>query len=407
MTGFTRIFFSLYMAVFMSSVGLGILSPILPAYVDQFAASSLVLGVIFGAYPMARTVFMPLVGRLSDRVGWKPFILTGLALFTLVSPLYSLSRNEIQLFLVRFFQGIAAAMLLPVAMSVIGKLSPKGREGFLMGSFSSAFFAGLGFGPLIGGFLKDTYSAEAAFYGMGVMALAAFLLALVTLGTGPSEPVPVARKKDLSGPIPLFRDLPLIGLLVFRFCRAVGIGLVWVILPLYAIRYLEISAVRVGILLSVNTFITTILQAPVGHLADKVGHLRSLTVGSFLAAGAIGSIGWCHSFSRLIIISVMLGVAGSLIVPSGSALAVTLGRERGMGSVMGLFNSSLSFGTMVGPVIGGALLDFAGIRAVFSAGALIGLTGWGCLMIMGKREFAPGNKDQNLGAERGGGGKEF
>jgi len=381
-TNFTKIFLSLYIAVFMSSLGLGILSPILPAYVDQFAASSLILGIVFGAYPLARTVFMPLIGRLSDRVGWKPFILTGLTLFTLVSPLYAISGNVVQLFLVRFLQGIAAAMLLPVAMSVIGKLSPEGREGFLMGSFTSAFFAGLGFGPLIGGILKDAYSPEAAFYGMGVMALAALIVTFFTLEKGPSDPVPVARKKDLEGPLPLLRDAPLMGILVFRFCRAVGIGLVWVILPLYAIRDLNIPAFEVGILLSVNTFLTTLLQAPAGHFADRIGHFKSLTAGSFLAAAAIAGIGWSRSFSQLVVISVMLGVAGSLIVPSGSALAVSLGRERGMGSVMGLFNSSLSFGTMVGPVVGGALLDLAGVQAVFPAGALLGLAGWAFLMAM-------------------------
>jgi MFS family permease len=382
MTPFKRIFFSLYMAVFLSSLGLGILSPILPVYVDRLAASSFILGVVFGAYPAARTVFMPFIGRLSDRVGWRPFIFLGLALFTAVSPLYALSHTIFQLTLVRFLQGLAAAMLLPVAMSAIGKLSPQGREGFVMGSFTSAFFAGLGFGPLIGGFLKDVYSIEAAFYGMGALALLALLVTLFMLRSAPSGPVRVPSGTRLHNPWRIARDGPLMGLLLFRFARAVGIGLMWVIMPLYAARDLGISAFHVGILLSANTFLTTLLQAPFGYLADRFGHVRSLTAGSFLAAFAIALTGFSTSFLHLLAISLALGVSGSLIVPSGSALAVSLGRTRGMGSVMGLFNSSLSFGTMIGPAVGGLLLDLSGVRLVFPAGAVLGLLGLLCLHLM-------------------------
>jgi MFS family permease len=388
MSPFKKIFFSLYMAVFMSSLGLGILSPILPAYVDRFAASSLILGIVFGVYPGARTVFMPFIGRSSDRVGRRLYILAGLTLFTIVSPLYALSGSVSQLILIRFLQGIAAAMLLPVAMSTIGDLSPKGKEGFVMGSFTSAFFAGLGFGPLIGGFLKDTYSVEAAFYGMGVLSLLALIMTLFTLTSEPPRTSPATYERKILRPWQLIKDTPLLGLLLFRFTRAVGIGLVWVILPLYAVRDLGISGFQVGILLSANTFLTTLLQAPIGHCADRIGHVKSLTTGSVIAAIAVAGIGWSNSFGQLIALSIALGLAGSLIVPSGSALAVSLGRKRGMGTVMGLFNSALSFGTMIGPVIGGGLLDLAGVRVVFPAGALLGIAGLGCLLVMYKQDSA-------------------
>ena len=59
-----------------------------------------------------------------------------------------------------------------------------------------------------------------------------------------------------------------------------------------------------------------------------------------------------------------------------------------MGSVMGLFNSSLSFGTMIGPVAGGWLLDLSGVRTVFPAGALLALAGLVCLLIMHRHDDA-------------------
>ena len=381
MTPFKRTFIALYMAVFMSSLGLGILSPILPAYVDSFSASSFIMGIVFGVYSAARTLFMLPVGILSDRFGRKPFILSGLLLFAVVSPLYAMAGNVYQLMLVRFFQGIAAAMLLPVAMSAIGDLSPRGREGFIMGSFTSAFFAGLGFGPLIGGFMSDKYSMAAAFYSMGVMSLAALVFTVFALPSQQGEfggkEAPEVTSGFSRGQKRHFiiMDRPMAGLFFFRFTRAVGIGLVWVIMPLYAVKSLSLSAFQVGILLSVNTFITTLLQSPFGHLSDRFGHMKAITAGSVLAGAAVAFIGWSRDFGDLLYISAFLGVSGALIVPAGSALAVSLGRTRGMGRTMGLYNASLSLGTMLGPVIGGALLDLANVQAVFLSGSMLGLLG--------------------------------
>jgi len=380
MTHSRKLFLSLYIAVFMSSLGLGILSPILPVYVDQFAASSTVLGIVFGAYSASRTLFMPPVGYLSDRMGRRGFIITGLLLFTLVSPLYAVADGIVQLILVRFLQGMAAAMLMPVAMSYIGELAPEGKEGFLMGTFTSAFFAGLGFGPLIGGFLRDRYSMEAAFYGMGALSLLALIVTTVTL---PPDGSASGQRKDKEhgGRGKMFSLTPrLSALLFFRFTRALGIGFVWVLMPLYAVIELRISSFQVGILLSVNTFVTTFLQSPLGHLSDRMGHLRSITLGSIIAALAVSAISWAPGYRELILISLVLGLAGALIVPSGSALAVELGRSEGMGRIMGLYSTSLSLGTMAGPVLGGVITDLWDIRSVFPIGGILGVVGWGVLL---------------------------
>jgi len=388
MTPFIKTFIALYMAVFMASMGIGILAPILPSYIDQFSVSALLLGIIFGSYSAARTLLMPTIGRLSDRFGRRRFILSGLLLFTVASPLYSIAANPFQLIVVRFTHGIAGAMLMPVAMSAIGDLTPRGKEGFIMGSFTSAFFAGLGFGPLIGGYMRDMYSMTAAFYSMGALSLFALLFTLVALprlpaGEGP-EDLSSGRQGEEGRPkVPknVLLDPALLGLLFFRFTRAIGIGLVWVILPLFAMKSLGITALQVGLLLSANTFITTLLQSPTGHLSDRIGHRKSLAGGSILACTAVASIAWARDFNDLLYASVVLGLAGALIVPAGSALAVSLGRTRGMGRTMGLYNSSLSLGTMLGPVLGGALLDLAGVRTVFITGALLGILGWMVLVL--------------------------
>lgn len=404
MSTLVRIFIPLYAAIFMSSVGLGILSPILPAYVDQFAANTLTLGLVFSSYSLARTLFMTPVGYLSDRWGRRPFILLGLAFFTVVSPLYVYSEGIRTLMATRFLQGIAAAMLLPVAMSYIGDVAPRGREGFIMGTFTSAFFAGLGFGPLIGGFLKDRFSISAAFYGMGLLSLLA--LAVTALTLPPSIPSSGDRgRKTVKMPAALL-DGELTSLLFFRFSRALGIGVVWVLMPLYAMLQMGLSSLQVGVLLSVNTFVTTFLQSPLGHLSDRFGHLRSLFLGTFAASAGIAGIAWARNFTDLVILSVMMGLGGALIVPAGSALAVGIGRRRSeMGGVMGWYNTSLSMGTLLGPVIGGWLTDSFGSRIVFPLAAATGLIGLLVLFLRAWRGGLPHEpsaegKDEGTEAQR-------
>jgi MFS family permease len=404
----------------MSSLGLGILSPILPAYVDQFAATSMTLGMVFAAYSLSRTIFMPPVGWLSDRYGRKPFIVGGLLIYTAVSPLYTFAGSAIELGSVRLLQGLAAAMLMPVAMSYVGSLAPEGREGFIMGSFTSAFFMGLGFGPLIGGFLRDSYSMDAAFYGMGLLAAVALVLTSIILPSdrkilpepsgregereseGKSSSTEPAVEVSPTHPIPpsppqIKRRLP--GLLFFRFCRATGIGFVWVLMPLYAVTELGITALQVGILLSVNTFLTTLLQSAFGYMSDKIGHLRTISTGAIIASAATAAISWCGNFEQLIIVSVFLGISGALIVPAGSALAVGIGRTRGMGRTMGLYNSSLSFGTLVGPIAGGLIMDRAGSFAVFPTAGVIGVVGLCVLLVAYSRNGSGDTGNGGTGEE--------
>lgn len=69
-------------------LGLGIVVPLLPYYADTLGATGIGIGLIFSGFALSRAIFMPLIGRYSDRMGRKYFILIGLGLFTLLSDVY-------------------------------------------------------------------------------------------------------------------------------------------------------------------------------------------------------------------------------------------------------------------------------------------------------------------------------
>ncbi|MDO8424305.1 MAG: MFS transporter, partial [bacterium] len=66
--------FLLYLAIFINSLGFGIIFPLLPFYAKSFQASEITIGLLASSYAISQLFFSPIWGRLSDRYGRKPII---------------------------------------------------------------------------------------------------------------------------------------------------------------------------------------------------------------------------------------------------------------------------------------------------------------------------------------------
>ncbi|MFY1645004.1 MFS transporter, partial [Methanoculleus bourgensis] len=161
-----RIYNVLFISVFATMLGLGVVSPLLPIYAENLGATGIWLGIIFSAFALSRSIFMPIIGRISDRQGRKWIILIGMFAYAALSLAYLIAGSVYSLTAVRFAHGIASAMVVPIAMAYIADLSEKGKEGSHMGNFSISMFLGMGVGPLLGGFLNDAFGMPSVFYVM-------------------------------------------------------------------------------------------------------------------------------------------------------------------------------------------------------------------------------------------------
>jgi MFS family permease len=83
-----KIFIPLFLAVFVTTMGAGLVAPLLPVYAHELGAGAFQIGLIFAAFSLTRTFFVPYFGKLSDRKGKKPFLTTGLFLYFFLSLLY-------------------------------------------------------------------------------------------------------------------------------------------------------------------------------------------------------------------------------------------------------------------------------------------------------------------------------
>lgn len=360
---------TLLFSVFVTVTGVGVVVPLLPIYAHDLGASGLYIGLIFGAFSLSRTVFLPIFGRLSDRRGRKRFIVAGLLLYALISLAYIFSSGVKSLIFIRLFHGVASAMLMPVIQAYVGDITPVGREGRMMGLFSMFVLFGLSIGPIIGGAVKDTLGLRFSFATMGALAFVGFLMAAILLPTGSEEQGFKAR----GNPVPwgvLIKDRTLASLCTFRFAYVVGIGVIWGFLPLYADIKLGTSSSSVGFLITLGVLVSGALNGPMGIVADRYSKRVLVTTGGAVAALAVLSLSWTHTYAQMAIATTFFGVGGGTCMPALMAIAARRGNDsESMGSVMALMTIAHSLGMLMGGLAGGVFMDVFELRFAFPAGA--------------------------------------
>lgn len=372
-----KIFAILFFSIFVSVTGVGIVVPLLPVYAYELGASGLYIGLVFGAFSLSRTFFLPYFGRLSDKKGRKPLIVAGLLAYALISIGFILSKNVETLIIMRFIQGISSAMLIPVIQAYVGDITPEGSEGLSMGMFNMSMFFGLSLGPLAGGMINEHFSLNTSFLCMGILAFLGFSLCLFLLPPTKSERA-VSRKKEVVSWKKLLRDKDLAGLFLFRFAYAACVGVVWGFLPVLADSEFHLSSSYIGILVMLGVFIAGVMQTPMGYMADRFNKRIMILIGGFIIAFAILLFNWADGFGDLFIANVLIGIGGGIAMPALMALAVLKGNTtKAMGSVMGIITMAHSSGMLTGSLVAGLMMDMFQLRHAFSFGSLIMILGTG------------------------------
>jgi len=370
-----RPLFILSLAIFSTMLGNGIVVPFLPLYAQQFGATGLGAGFLFSAHSAARTFLLPAIGKASDRRGRREFLLAGLLFYTLSSVAFLLANGMLTLLLIMAFQGVATAMVQPVSIAYVGDLTPKGKEGAYSGYINTAFLGGVAGGPLLGGMIKDLLNMQASFVIMGVLSLLSFFLLLFFL------PEARGHKAATNTVRPRLREVlasrPIAGVSCFRLGYAFTNAITWVFIPLLAARLLSLRTAQIGLLISLNVIVSTLLQAPCGRLADRLSKAGLIGVGGVLTAAGFCAFPLAGSFWHLVLLSVLTGAASGLAFPAHVALAMENARDFGMGTVMSLLLTVHSFGMMVGPVLFGFIADHYSLGGVFYGGGLTGVLATG------------------------------
>ncbi|MCP3874994.1 MAG: MFS transporter [Desulfobacteraceae bacterium] len=366
------IFVTLFFAIFTTVTGVGIVVPLLPVYANELGASGIYVGMIFGSFSISRIFLLPVFGRWSDQKGRKPFIVTGLLAYTLISLAFVFSENIETLIILRFIQGAGSAMIMPVVQAYVGEITPEGSEGYSMGLFNLSMFLSLSLGPLMGGGIKDIWSLDAAFICMGLLSGIGLLLCIFFLPKVSEEKVKRNTGNKIIPWSNLVKDKGIISIFMFRYAYTACIGVIWCFLPLFADTEFGLSGSLTGVLVMLGVFVSGLLHLPMGYAADRLNKKMMI-----LSGGVISTIGmllpfFATSFYDLVTAVCLFGIGGGISMPAVMALAVIKGDEKkAMGSVISIMTVAHSLGMLTGSMAAGLAMDYLSLRLSFPCGTLI------------------------------------
>src|SRR5574341_1438884 len=146
--------------VFIDLVGFGIVMPILPFYAQRFGAQGLGFGVVVSAFSLMQFFATAFLGRLSDRVGRRPILLTTMVVNTAGYVLFAFAESYVALLASRIVCGFAAGNI-SVAQAYIADITSPAERSRAMGGLGAAFGLGFIVGPTLGG-LAHHYAGAAA-----------------------------------------------------------------------------------------------------------------------------------------------------------------------------------------------------------------------------------------------------
>lgn len=154
----------------------GTLLGLFTAAMDQTIVSTSIPRIIadlggFGLFSWVGTAFMltstttvPIVGKLTDMYGRKPFYMAGIVILLVGSALAGSSQNVEQLIAFRVVQGFGAGMIMGIAFAIVGDVFTPAERGRWAGLMSGVFASASVLGPLIGGGLTDHVHWRWVFY---------------------------------------------------------------------------------------------------------------------------------------------------------------------------------------------------------------------------------------------------
>jgi DHA1 family tetracycline resistance protein-like MFS transporter len=354
------------MALFIESMGIGIIIPVAPQLVMQLSGASLadaapIAGWLTLAYASMQFIFSPILGNLSDRYGRKPILLASLAALSVDYLLMGLAPSLAWLFVGRIIAGIAGATF-STANAVVADIIPPDQRAKYFGLNGAAWGMGFIVGPVVGGLLGG-FGPRVPFFAAAVFTAINFLIAIVVL----KETLPEsqrrafsARRANVLGAIKSMRAIPGAALLLFvLFMYQIGhdtLPSTWTWMTMAKFGWGERE---MGISLAVLGLGTAVVQGGlVGIFTRKLGEFRSALIG--LSAGSVGFMGYALSTEPwMLFASVPVACLIGLTMPSIRAMLSRQVPANAQGELQGAIAGIVSFTALVTPFTMTHLFSFS------------------------------------------------
>ncbi|MDO8730874.1 MAG: MFS transporter [Candidatus Omnitrophota bacterium] len=350
--------------VFIDLVGFGIVIPVLPLYAERFGASPLMVGGLLAVYSLMSFLFSPVLGRLSDRIGRRPVLLVSILGSSVGFLIMGLAGSLPFLFLGRIIDGITGGNI-STAQAYIADITAPHERSKGMGLIGAAFGLGFIFGPAIGGVMSHFSLAAPLLFAAALALLNAVAVYLFLPESLPKE----HRTRDVSENVPFYmavrkaKGSPLALVLGAYFFSTVAFSLLTATYPLFASHRFGYGAPQVGYIFAGMGIVGAVIQGGMmGLLVRTFGDSRLASVGAVLLAAGLVFLPVSSSAPLLFLATAAIGLGHALVVTPLNGLASKVSRAAEQGKVLGMMQSCSSLARIIGPVLGGWMLNLDLLR---------------------------------------------
>jgi DHA1 family multidrug resistance protein-like MFS transporter len=362
-------------------LGYGLVIPLFPFYIEKLGASGSELGLLVSISALLELLFGPVWGSISDRVGRKPILLLGVLGYALSSLLFGLSTEVWMLFASRALSGVLSSAVAATALAYISDCTSTEERGWGMGMLGAAMGLGIILGPAAGGWLGAN-SLSLPFFIAAGMSLVALVLGAILLPESLSPEIR-AEARQREGKVKTVQFSLLwqslfgpVGLLLFMlFLVSFGLTNFESVFGLYAAQELDYGPERVGTILAVVGLTSTLGKALlIGPLTKHWGEAPIIKVSLAASSAAFLVLLLARTYPGVLAATGVFILSKTLlrtVIMSLTSKRTTLGQ----GTAMGLCNSFMNLGRVVGPIWAGFIFD-VNVTYPYLSGAAIMFIGF-------------------------------
>ncbi len=384
----------IFVTAVLDILSMGVIIPVLPSLIREFAGSEASAGVWNGAFVAmwAGMQFLasPVIGSLSDRYGRRPVILISCAGLALDWMLMALAPNLWWLAVGRILGGLTSSSFTAIYAYMADITAPENRAR-AYGLIGAAFSGGFVLGPVVGGFLGEI-GPRAPFWFAAALSTLAFFYGLFIL----PESLPVERRMPFSwrraNPLGamalLMRHAELKGLAAVNFLLYFAHHVFSAVFVLYAMHRYGWGPREVGLLLAAVGVLDMVVQgAVVGPVAKRLGDRTTMILGLVGGTVGIALMGWAPT-GLIFCLAMLPNALWGLAMPTIQALMTRRVGEDEQGQLQGANNSVASVAGIASPLFFGWVYSLSvaegggfghpGLAFFLAAGvlALAAILGW-------------------------------
>jgi DHA1 family multidrug resistance protein-like MFS transporter len=351
------------------------------------------VGLVAAAYYVGTFLFAAPLGRLSDIVGRKPMMVTGVCLYAVGTALFVSTTNPYWFVVFRLLEGIGAAAVTPAGQAFIADITPDSHRSQAYGWLTTAQFGGLVAGPALAWPLYELGGGSGlwAFYAIFLFGSALSVLSaasLVLVLREPPERRRAARLRRAEGerrpPLRKLVTRPIGAFLIVAITGHFAMGS-WEVVWSIWLRELGASVQFIGVTW-IAFSLPMLLAFLGGRLADRYSRFRLMYIGYSISAVAWIVYGVTRSLTLFVAFNVVEGLAIALSYPAKQAFLVQVAPKRWIGSITGLESSAMQGAALVGTLVSPLLFEVMSGYSIGVGGVLL-LAGLGITAPTLRREW--------------------